>query len=89
MRQPSWLIMLTIVSTLLVGCATSSIEMAPDQPDRPWVPVTNAAGDIIPGAKASPEQSAGATYVLPANSELAEVRLLLGATVPGHILWRI
>jgi outer membrane protein len=71
LRQPSWLIMLTIVSALLAGCATSSIEMAPDQPDRPWVPATNAAGEIIPGAKASPEQSAGATYVLPANSELA------------------
>jgi outer membrane protein len=73
MFQPSWPIVLTILSALLVGCATSSIEMAPDQPDRPWVPATNAAGEIIPGEKASPEQSAGATHVLPANSELAEV----------------
>jgi outer membrane protein len=73
MCQPSWPIVLTILSALLVGCATSSIEMAPDQPDRPWVPATNAAGEIIPGAKASPEQAAGATDVLPANSELAVV----------------
>jgi len=63
---------LTIVSALLAGCATSSIEMAPDQSDRPWAPATNAAGEIIPGAKASPEQAGGGTYVLPANSELAE-----------------
>ena len=73
MCQPSWPIVLTILSALLAGCATSSIEMAPDQPDRPWVPATNAAGEIIPGAKASPEQAAGATFLLPANFELAEV----------------
>jgi outer membrane protein TolC len=47
--------------------------MAPDQPDRPWVPATNAAGEIIPDAKVSPEQAAGAAHVLPVNSELAEV----------------
>jgi outer membrane protein len=73
MCQLSWPIVLTIVSALLAGCATSAVEMAPDQPDRPWAPATNAAGEIIPGAKASPEQAGGATYVLPANSELAEV----------------
>jgi hypothetical protein len=73
MCQPSWPIVLAIASALLAGCATSSIEMAPDQPDRPWVPATNAAGEIIPDAKASPEQAAGATHVLPVNSELAEV----------------
>jgi outer membrane protein len=71
MCQPSWLIALTILSASLTGCATSSIEMAPDRPDRPWVPLTNAAGEIIPGAKAGPEQTPGATYTLPANSELA------------------
>jgi outer membrane protein len=73
MCQPSWPILLAIASALLASCATSSIEMAPDQPDRPWIPATNAAGEIIPDAKASPEQAAGATHVLPANSELAEV----------------
>ena len=73
MCQPSWPIVLAIVSALLAGCATSSIEMAPDKLDRPWVPATNAAGEIIPDAKAPPEQAAGATHVLPINSELAEV----------------
>ncbi len=72
MRQISGPIVLAMVSASLAGCATSSIEMAPDQPDRPWAPATNAAGEIIPGAKAAPEQSGGATYTLPANSELAD-----------------
>jgi outer membrane protein len=71
MRQPSWLIALTILSALLTGCATSSIEMAPAWPDRPWVPPTDAAGEIIPGTTAVPEQPGGATHVLPPNSELA------------------
>src|ERR1700745_3389417 len=71
MRQPSWLIALTILSALLTGCATSSIEMAPAWPDRPWVPPTDAAGGIIPGTTAVPEQPGGATHVLPPNSELA------------------
>ena len=75
MCQPSWPIVLTILSALLVGCATSSIEMAPDQPDRPWVPAIKCRRrDHAPGAKASPEsKQAGTTHVLPANSELAEV----------------
>src|SRR6266576_3161545 len=71
MRQPSWLIALTILSASLTGCAPSSIEIAPDQSDRPWVPPTDAAGEIIPGLKAAPAQSGGATHVLPPNSELA------------------
>jgi outer membrane protein len=70
-RQLSWFISLALTSATLTACATSSIDMAPDRPDRPWVPGTNAAGEIIPGEKAGPEQKAGATYTLPANSELA------------------
>jgi hypothetical protein len=88
MCQPSWPIVLAIVSALLAGCATSSIEMAPDQPDRPWVPATNAAGEIIPDAKAPPEQAAGAIHVLPVNSELPRFRLPLSSIVIGDILWR-
>ena len=45
-------------------------DLAPERPDRPWVPVTNAAGEIVAGETA-PQQPAGATYTLPANSELA------------------
>ncbi len=73
MRQPSGRILLTVLCALLTGCATAALEMAPDRPDRPWTPATNASGEIIPEAKASPEESSKATYVLPANFELADV----------------
>ena len=73
MRQPSGRILLAVLCGLLTGCATSALEMAPDRPDRPWTPATNANGEIIPEAKASPEELSKATYVLPANSELANV----------------
>ncbi|NPT47856.1 TolC family protein [Paraburkholderia sp. 1N] len=36
----------------LAGCATSSLDMAPDSPDRPWYPQTDAAGAIVPGPAA-------------------------------------
>ncbi len=72
MRQPSGRILVTVLCALLTGCATSALEMAPDWPDRPWTPATNAGGEIIPEAKASPEEPSKANYVLPANSELAE-----------------
>ena len=58
---------------LLTGCATTALEMAHFPPDRPWTPATSAGGEIIPEAKASPEESSKATYVLPADSELADV----------------
>jgi outer membrane protein len=73
MCQPNWLIAGAILSVSLTGCATSSIEIAPDQPNRPWVPTTDVTGEIIPGVKAAPEQAGGATYVLPPNSELASL----------------
>lgn len=71
----------------LTGCATSSLDMAPDSPDRPWQPQTDATGAIVPGPKApagsatsaSPIASAAASassprgYELPANPALAAV----------------
>jgi outer membrane protein len=63
---------LAILSVALAGCATSAIEMAPDRPDRPWVPATTAGGEIVPGTKA-PSQAARADYTVPANSALANV----------------
>jgi hypothetical protein len=89
MCQPSWPIVLTILSALLAGCATSSIEMAPDQPDRPWVPATNAAGEIIPGAKARPSKLPVQPMYFPPIPSLQWFRLHSRSTVPGHILWRI
>lgn len=64
--------MLTLVA--LAGCATSSLDMAPERPDRPWQPNTDASGAIRPGAPvlASAYQNRG-TYRLPANPALANV----------------
>jgi outer membrane protein len=69
MRRPSRTI-ISFLSLSLAGCATSAIEMAPSQPDQPWLPATSASGEIIPGTKASPGSTRGATYVLPANADL-------------------
>jgi outer membrane protein TolC len=61
-----------LVSALgLAGCATSALDMAPQSPDRPWVPATTASGEIIAGAPQVSRGSGG--YVLPANPSLAAV----------------
>jgi outer membrane protein len=66
---------LTILAAAgLAGCATSSLDMAPDSPDRPWQPQTDAAGAIVPGPPASVASAASARrYQLPANPALAAV----------------
>ena len=56
----------------LAGCATSSIDLAPEASDRPWQPQTSAAGDIVPGCRARPRQ-ASHDYALPASPALASV----------------
>ncbi len=63
-----------ILSAVLAGCATSAIDMAPDRPDRPWVPATTAGGEIVPGAKAAASAGGDGTgYTLPSNPALASV----------------
>ncbi|HEX7908283.1 MAG TPA: TolC family protein, partial [Paraburkholderia sp.] len=52
----------------LTGCATSSLDMAPESPDRPWQPQTDATGAIVPGpASASASASASAASTASAN----------------------
>ncbi|WP_420993311.1 TolC family protein [Cupriavidus sp. 30B13] len=65
---PAALAMLAAVA--VAGCATSSLEMAPARPDRPWQPPTAAGGEIVPGPP-KPASTPSSTYVLPANSALA------------------
>jgi len=55
------------------GCATSSLDMAPPSPDRPWQPETTAAGEIVPGPPKGAAAAAAAGHVLPANTALATV----------------
>src|SRR5258706_3784483 len=53
---------------VLAGCATSALKLAPAHPNRPWKPVTDAAGEIQPGEPAS---ESGDSYVLPSNTALS------------------
>ncbi len=55
----------------LAGCATSALDMAPERPDRPWVPATTDSGEIIAGKHQVPPTAEG--YVLPANPVLRQV----------------
>lgn len=75
MRRLDLAFALTILAaTGLAGCATSSLDMAPDSPDRPWQPQTDAAGAIVPGPPALAASVASARrYQLPANPALAAV----------------
>ena len=57
----------------LSGCASWSSDLAPPRPDQPWVPATNAQGEIIAG-EAAKERGGGRTdFALPANKLLAQV----------------
>jgi outer membrane protein len=55
----------------LAGCATSALDMAPERPDRPWVPATTDSGEIIAGSP--PGRPTAEGYVLPANPALRQV----------------
>jgi outer membrane protein len=77
------LALLAIWLTALVGCATSAIDMAPDHPDRPWVPATTAGGEIIPGARAPAPEIERADYTLPVNTALGNVPAI-PAIEPDH-----
>ncbi len=50
-------------SLALSGCATSSIELAPEAPDRPWTAPTSARGEIVssPARAPPPRRAARAT----------------------------
>src|SRR5262245_2888285 len=58
------------MAVLLAGCTSTALELAPERPDRPWRPNTDADGAILPGAAASAPAAIASTYVLPANTAL-------------------
>jgi outer membrane protein TolC len=60
-----------LASAWLAGCATSALKMAPERPDRPWVPPITETGEIIAGEPQAPPTTEG--YVLPANPALGRV----------------
>jgi outer membrane protein TolC len=57
----------------LEGCATSSIDLAPAAPDRPWQPQTDAGGNIVPGPPRSASEATQAGYTLPRSAALASI----------------
>lgn len=65
---------LVMLCALLGGCATSSLEMAPEHPDQPWTPKTTADGEIVPGTSAPPRPSTDKDFVLPANTAAAALQ---------------
>jgi outer membrane protein TolC len=40
---------LMLLGASLAGCATASLDLAAEQPDRPWQPTTTASGELVPG----------------------------------------
>jgi outer membrane protein len=76
MRQLKPIIVVAICSVWLGGCAVWDIDMAPDRADKPWVPTTTTAGEIVPGAKPSSNSKGG--YALPVNTDLTGLPAPLG-----------
>jgi outer membrane protein TolC len=71
MRRRKETIAAVLSSVWLASCATSALDMAPDRPDRPWVPATTESGEIVAGEPQAPPTAAG--YVLPGNPALGKV----------------
>ena len=67
--------LLAILCSALTGCATSALDLAPERPDRPWVPATTTTGEIIPGKKESSQTGAPGRpdFTLPVNTALGNV----------------
>jgi outer membrane protein TolC len=71
MRRRERAIAAVFAAVWLAGCATSALDMAPERPDRPWVPATTDSGEIIAGEPQKPPTARG--YVLPGNPVLGQV----------------
>lgn len=66
-------IALILLSLPLAGCALWGLNMAPERPDRPWLPATGADGKIAAGQPPALAPPNGGTYVLPSNHLLANI----------------
>jgi outer membrane protein len=70
MRTPDNLALLSVV-TLLAGCATSSLNLAPAAPNVPWTPPARSDGEIVAGAPSLATAPKGDSYILPSNAKAA------------------
>jgi outer membrane protein len=62
-----------------VGCASSSVDLAPPRPDRAWLPETKRDGEIRAGVAArEPPPEAEREFVLPPNVHVEELVRPLG-----------
>jgi outer membrane protein len=66
---------LMLLSLPLAGCAAWGLSMAPERPDRPWVPATDADGEIVAGHPPALAAPNGGAYVLPSNHLMAHIPL--------------
>ena len=73
MRRHVAFVAFVLLAVQLAGCATSAVVMAPDSPDRPWLPATGPHGEIVAGQRALPGQPESGSYILPSNREFANV----------------
>lgn len=71
--RPSSLLATVLLLTGLAGCAASAVDLAPQAPDQPWTPRTDASGEILAGEPARTALAGAAQFVLPANSKVASV----------------
>ncbi|WP_198670323.1 TolC family protein [Dyella sp. C9] len=55
-----------VLALALCGCATSSLQMAPPAPDRPWSPAVDAKGGLT-AAHSAGSLASSQGYVLPSN----------------------
>ncbi len=76
--------LLITLSFALAGCATSALDMAPERPDQPWLPVTTASGEIIPGKRTTSGPADPPDYTLPINSKLATLPAAAHLEDPDH-----
>jgi outer membrane protein len=62
------------LAAALAGCATSALDLAPPEANRPWEPATTPSGEIIPGMPPNHAGAGTSGFVLPKNEELARLR---------------
>ena len=72
MGRPVGLIAPVLLS-LLAGCATAALDMAPDRPDAPWTAATGPNGEIVAGERVPADEPRNPSYVLPSNQLLANI----------------
>src|SRR5271170_4092269 len=72
MRRPVALFASVFCWLPLAACATTNLNLAPEQVDAPWTPATTSQGEIVAGAVPASGQPKSASYILPSNRELAE-----------------